>query len=353
MTNTLVAPYGSWNSPITLDMVADETIQLGPIVLDGNDVYWTETRLFEDGRSVLVRRRADGTLEDITSSDFSVGTMVHEYGTRGCIVAEGVVYFSNSLNHRVYRQRPGEEPVAITPEGETRYGSKAYDAKRGRIICVCEDHGNAEATEPVNEIVAIDVLGQRNPEVLVTSNDFYSSPTLSPDGDRLAWLTWDHPNMPWDGTELWMAPVNEDGSLGEAILVAGGPDEAVIQPEWSPGGELYFISDRSGWANLYRWRAGCVEPVLEMEAEFAKANWWVGMCSYGFDSPTSLICSFGSRGFWQLARLNLGGNESGYHTDALLGDGPRRPAGGTREMRVRGGVARSPHFPSPAQSGRW
>ena len=305
MTTSMVAPYGSWKSPITLDMVADETIELGRIALDGDDVYWIETRPFEDGRSVLVKRGSDGALQDLTPPEFSVGTMVHEYGTRSFIVAEGVIYFSNYLDHRVYRQRVGEEPKAITPKGELRYGSKVFDGKRGRVICVCEDHGSPDAEQPVNDIVAIDIQGRREPEVLVTSNDFYSSPALSPDGNHLAWLTWDHPSMPWDGTELWVAPVAEDGTLGESTLVAGGVDEAVIQPEWSPEGELYFVSDRSGWANLYRWRNGEVEPVLEMDAEFAKANWWVGMCSYGFDTPSSLICSYVSRGVWSLARLYL------------------------------------------------
>ena len=109
--------------------------------------------------------------------------------------------------------------------------------------------------------------------------------------------------MPWDGTELWAAPFEEDGSLGAATFVAGGVDEAVIQPEWSPAGELFFISDRSNWANLYRWRDGEVEPVYEMEAEFSRANWWVGMSSYGFDSPGSLVCSYAQNGFWRLARI--------------------------------------------------
>ena len=231
--------------------------------------------------------------------------MVNEYGTRSFAVSDGVVYFSNDADQRVYRQRPGEIPVAITPKGDFRYGSKVVDMRHGRIICIRENHSDPEEDHPLSEIVSLDIEGLREPQVLLADNDFHSSPCLSPDGRQLAWLTWDHPNMPWDGTELWTAPFEEDGSLGEAKFVAGGVDEAVVQPEWSPAGELFFISDRSNWANLYRWRNREVEPVLEMEAEFSRSNWWVGMCSYGFDSPGSLVCSYTHDGFWQLARIRL------------------------------------------------
>ena len=306
MDSLLVAPYGSWKSPITLDMVAHGTVNFVRIVLDGPDTYWSEVRPAEDGRTVIVKRGPGGELEEMTPPDFSVVSTVNEYGTRSFTVANGVVYFSNQSDQRVYRQRPEEAPVPITAEGDIRYGSKVWSHRLGKIICIREDHTDPDEDHPVSEIVAIDIERGGEPTVLLADNDFHSSPCISPDGKRLAWLTWDHPNMPWDGTELWMATVNDDCTLGEPVFVAGGVDEAVIQPEWSPAGDLLFISDRNGWANLYRWDEGETVPVLEVEAEFARANWWVGMCSYGFDSPNSLVCSYVQRGFWRLARISLG-----------------------------------------------
>ena len=305
ITSPQIAPYGSWKSPITLDMVAHGTVNLLRIALDGPYTYWAEVRPAEDGRTVIVRRHADGSLEDVTPAGFSVGSMVNEYGTRSYTVADGVVYFSNSADQRVYRQVPGTDPVPITPEGEFRYGSKVFDRRLGRIICIRENHTDPDEDHPLSEIVTLDLEGLVEPEVLLADNDFHSSPSISPDGKHLAWLTWDHPNMPWDGTELWVAPLNANGGLEEPIFVAGGIDEAVIQPEWSPAGELYFISDRTDWANLYRWRDGGVEAIYPMEAEFARSNWWVGMCSYGFDSANSVICSYSQRGHWSLARISL------------------------------------------------
>ena len=317
MKQPLVAPYGSWKSPVSLDMVAHGMVRLLRIVLDGPDTYWAEVRPAEEGRTVIVKRTPDGEVGDVTPPGFSSVSMVNEYGTRSFTVAAGVVYFSNGDDQRVYRQLPGEPPVSITPDADFRYGSKVVDQARRRIVCIRENHSDPDEEHPLSEIVALDIEGVAEPLVLLSDNDFHSSPCLSPDGTRLAWLTWDHPNMPWDGTELWTANFNGDGSLAEATLVAGGADEAVIQPEWSPAGELFFISDRSNWANLYRWRNGEVEPVWEMEAEFSRANWWVGMSSYGFDSPGSLVCSYASDGFWRLARVVLDDERNSHQVERI------------------------------------
>ena len=306
MNQILVTPYGAWKSPVTLEMVGHGTIGLLRIALDGPDTYWAEIRHDEDGRTIITKRTPDGEVQDVTPPGYSSVSKMNEYGTRSFVVADEVIYFSNDEDQHVYRQRPGTLPVAITPEADFRYGSKVVDKRRGRIICIRENHTDPDEDHPLSEIVALDIEGREEPLVLLADNDFHSSPCISPDGKQLAWLTWDHPNMPWDGTELWTAQLNEDGGLREAIFVAGGVGEAVIQPEWPPADELFFISDRSNWANLYRWRNGEVEPVLEMEAKFARSNWWVGMCSYGFDSLSSLVCSYAHNGFWRLARINLG-----------------------------------------------
>lgn len=298
------APYGSWKSPITAELVAGEKIGLGRVVLDGSDTYWAELRPSEQGRNILVRRTSDGQTRDVTPGGFSVGTRVHEYGAKGYTVADGVVYFSNFENHRVYRHRPGETPSPLTPEGDLRYAGLQVDRLRHRLICVRENHETG-SPDPLNRLVAVDLTGTEEVRILTSGNDFYAMPRISPDGARLAWLTWSHPNMPWDGTELWVASFGDDGSLLEPTLVAGGANEAVMQPEWSPDGTLYFVSDRSRWANLYRWKHSIVEPVLPMEAEFSRTHWWVGMTAYGFQSASSMVCSYVRRGIGHLALLHL------------------------------------------------
>jgi len=299
-----IAPYGSWKSPISADSIVGKIVGLGRIVLDGEVTYWAEQRPTGKGRNIIVRRTPDGQRSDVTLDDFDVGTSVHEYGARGYIVDDGVVYFSNVEDQRLYRQEPASDPVPITPEGDLRYAAMVVDRARRRVIAVREDH-STDGDHPVNTIVSIDIDGQAEAGVLVSGNDFYATPRLSPDGRSLCWLAWDHPAMPWDGTELWTASFDAVGALGPATRVAGGTPESAGQPEWSPDGTLYFLSDESGWWNLYRWRAEKVEPVLPMEAEFAKTYWWVGMNAYGFESAKSAICSYGRHGVWKLGRLDV------------------------------------------------
>jgi len=303
MTEPKIALYGSWKSPITADMIASASVRLGQIYLDGEDVYWVEERPAEGGRHVIVRRSLDGQTSDITPPPFNARTRVHEYGGGAFTVADGTVYFSNFVDQRLYRQGPGNKPEPVTPEGDLRYADGVVDRRRGWLICVREDHTQA-GREAVNALVAIDLTGAKEPEVIVSGNDFYSSPRLSPDGSRLTWLTWNHPNMPWDETELWVGKLKNDGSIDERELVAGGDGESVFQPEWSPEGVLHFVSDHNGWWNLYRWRGGKVEPLREMEAEFGLPQWVFRMSTYAFESEDRIICAFRERGRWQLARLD-------------------------------------------------
>jgi len=303
MAESQVTPYGSWKSPITSDLIVSETIGLGQIALDGEDVYWVEMRPAEGGRNVIVRRTPDGRTTDVTPAPFNARTRVHEYGGGDFVVADGTVYFSNFTDQRLYRQDPGAEPRPITPEADLRYADGIIDRRRGRMICVREDHIVA-GREAINTIVSLGLDGGDSGQVLVSGNNFYSSPRLSPDGSRLAWLTWNHPNMPWDGTELWVAELKADSSLGRTERVAGGVDESIFQPEWSPNGILYFVSDRTGWWNLYRWRDGRVEPLVEMEAEFGMPQWVFGMTSYAFESANRIICAYTQQGTYRLASLD-------------------------------------------------
>ena len=294
----VLAPYGSWKSPITTSLIVSGAVGLGQIALDGDDVYWVEMRPSEGGRMVIVRRRGDGAAEDVTPSPYSVRTRVHEYGGGAFLATGGVIYFANFADQRLYRQAFGGEPTAITPEAPLRYADGVFDAGRGRIICVREDH--AGEGEPVNAIVAVDAEGATPQGTLFDGSDFCAAPRLSPDGKSLVWLAWNHPNMPWDGTMLLVANVGADGRLSETQTVAGGLEESVLQPLWSPDGELHFVSDRNGWWNLYRWRNGVVQPVLEMEAEFARPQWVFDPAAYGFLDDGRIACSYVERGVWHI-----------------------------------------------------
>lgn len=297
------APYGSWKSPITSELIVAGTIGLGQVRLDGEHIYWTELRPTEAGRNVVVCRTASGKVSDRTPAPWNVRTRVHEYGGGAYTVHQGTVYFSNFADQRLYRQEPGSDPQPITPEASWRYADAVVDAGRNSLICVREDHtGSGEA---VNEIVRLSVDGQSDPVVLVRGRDFYASPRLSPDGKHLVWFCWNHPNMPWDGTELWLAEVTPDGGLANPRQIAGGETESIVQPEWSPDGVLYFISDRSGWWNLYRLQtSGEIEAVCPKEAEFGFPQWIFAQSNYAFESATRLICTYSREGISYLASLD-------------------------------------------------
>ena len=302
MTEPQVSPYGCWKSPITSDLIVSETIGLGPVVLDGKDIYWVEMRPGEGGRNVIVRRTPDGQTSDITPSPFNARTRIHEYGGGSFFVADGTVYFSNFADQRLYRKTLDGEPQPLTPAADLRYADGIIDRQRGRLICAREDHTGPK--EAVNTLVSISLEGGEEVKVLVSGNDFYSSPRLNPQGNQLCWLTWNHPNMPWDGTELWMAEVKADGSLGHPERVAGGVDESIFQPEWSPDSILHFVSDRSGWWNLYRLGTLGVEPLCKMAVEFGLPQWVFGMRTYALESSGQIICTYTQQGIWHLASLD-------------------------------------------------
>jgi dipeptidyl aminopeptidase/acylaminoacyl peptidase len=297
-----VAPFGSWRSPISSDVIVRGTVGLSEVAIDGKEVYWLESRPGEGGRNVVVLRTPDGRIEDVTMQSFNARTRVHEYGGGDFAVHEGTLYFSNFADQRIYGRPPGGRPQPLTPEGGKRYADMMVDKDRRRLIAVSEDH-TGPGREPVNEIVSVDL--ESGEEILLASgNDFYSSPRLSPDGRRLAWLTWNHPNMPWDGTELMVCDLGDDGLPENVEQVAGGPDESIFQPEWSPDGTLHFVSDRTGWWNLYRRREGRVEPLCEKEAEFGLPQWAFGTSTYDFVSPGRIVCSYKERGSSHLAILD-------------------------------------------------
>jgi len=305
-----VAPYGAWRSPITADLIVAGTVRLGQIALDGDAVYWDEGRPTDGGRGVLVRATPDGRIEDVTPEPFNVRSRVHEYGGGAFAAAGGLVVFSHFADHRLYRLDPGGAPVPITPEGRGyRYADLRLDRRRDRVLCVREEHATG-GHEPVNTLVAVDLAGDdAGGEILAEGHDFYASPRLDPAGDRLAWLAWDHPNMPWDGCELSVADIAADGSLSNAATVAGGREESIFQPDWSPAGLLHFVSDRTGWWNLYRLRDGAVEPLRPMEAEFGQPQWVFGQSTYGFVDEDRIACAYRRDGRDHLATLDPAGGD--------------------------------------------
>lgn len=303
MAEKTTAPYGSWKSPVTSDLIVAATIGLGEVLLDGEDVYWIESRPSERGRSVIVRRTPDGTVTDSTPPGFNARTTVHEYGCGAYFADSGTVYFSNFSDQQIYRHVPGATPQPITSVEKMRYADGVIDHRRNQIYCVREDH-TAGGRDAVNTLVKIVLNGDTCGEVIVSGNDFYSSPRLSPDGKHLAWLTWNHPNLPWDGTELWVGELDEKGRIVRAELVAGGKSESIFQPEWSPTGVLHFVSDRTGWWNLYRLSDGNIDPLCEMDAEFGAPQWIFRMSTYAFESEHRIICTYCERGTWRLAILD-------------------------------------------------
>jgi dipeptidyl aminopeptidase/acylaminoacyl peptidase len=301
MTTKKQAPYGSWASPITADWITAGTVGLGQIVLDGGDLYWNEVRPSEKGRSVVCRIGADGIVEEVSAADANLRTRVHEYGGGAYTVAKGTLWYSDDTDGRIHRQDPGAAPAAVSPQGPWRYADLLRDAARRRIIAVREDHSGDG--EPANALVALGDDGAV--VVLAEGADFYAAPRLSPDGETLAWLSWSHPNMPWDGCTLWRAGLDDAGLPAEPEAVAGGLEEAVFQPEFSPDGELFFVSDRSGWWNLYRCDGGGIAPVLLLEADFGLPQWVFGMATYGFASAREIVTAYVVDGLWKLAVIDL------------------------------------------------
>lgn len=296
------APCGSWTSPITAEQIVAGTVTLGQIIADDADLYWSEGRPGEGGRNAICRRRADGTIEDVLPAPYNARSRVHEYGGGAFTVHEGVVYFVHDGDGRIYRLMPGATPTPLTSTSSRRFAELSMDTWRNRLLCVSEEHTGQG--EPTNTLVAID---RESGEIttLAAGADFYASATLSPDGKRLAWLSWRHPDMPWDSTELWTATLDERGMLLHGQRVAGANGESVFQPRFGPDGNLYFISDRSGWWNLYRLRGTDSEALAPLAAEFGVPQWVFGMSTYAFVAPDRIVCAFSEQGIWRLGEIDL------------------------------------------------
>jgi dipeptidyl aminopeptidase/acylaminoacyl peptidase len=287
-------------------MLSHAGVGLSEVSADGADLYWVESRPTEAGRSVIVRRTPDGSIEDVSPAGFDSRTRVHEYGGGAYAALHGIVISSSFQDQRVYRL-DGVKPQPITPEPQLPAGDRYADFLLHNDVVICVREHHLPDAEAVAELVAFPIDGSAAPQVIAGGHDFVSSPRMSPDGRQLAWLAWDHPNMPWDGTELWLAGLEPDGTVSDATRVAGGLEESIFQPEWSPNGRLHFVSDRTGWWNLYRLeKLAEVTALYPMDAEFGAPQWQFGYRRYAFHGDTQIVAIYQEEGISRLGVLERG-----------------------------------------------
>jgi dipeptidyl aminopeptidase/acylaminoacyl peptidase len=304
MTKT-TALYGTWISPVTTKLMTEAAIGLSVLTADHNDLYWLESRAHEAGRAALCKRSADGGISDITPMPVSVGSRVHEYGGGAYAVKDGIIVFSERKEGSVFVIGKGAEPHKLaTPEG-CRYADFEFDFPRRRVLAIREDHRDRPPTDPKAAIVVLSLDAEAE-TILVEGPDFLSSPRLSPDGQKLAWISWNHPDMPWDASELHLADVSPDGSIGRSENLTGPIRQSIVQPRWSDDGVLHFSSDRTGWWNLYAARSGAIEPIAPIEAEIGGPHWVFGQRAYSFLPDGRIIALISQNGIRTAAIIDGG-----------------------------------------------
>ncbi|HVA44241.1 MAG TPA: S9 family peptidase [Acidimicrobiales bacterium] len=309
----VTAPYGSWRSPITADRLVEAVVGLGQPLIRGEEVVWNESRPTEGGRVVPVRRAPDGSLTDLVPAGFSARTLVHEYGGACTALTKTGLLFSNFSDQRVWFVALTPDggpaaPVTITPEPAApqaeRYADFSVTPDGRTVVAVQEIHSDDGVV--LNRVVAFPADGSHGPQVAAEGHDFYSAPRVSPDGSRLCWLSWDHPNMPWDGTTLVEAQLLPGGGVGPNRRVAGGPEESISQPRWDPAGRLFYLSDRTGWWNLYADDGSDGEAIFTPEAEMGGPDWAFGQRSYTFLTDGRPVVTWSAKAATTLAVLENG-----------------------------------------------
>lgn len=306
MTVKQIAPYGTWVSPISAQLIAGGSIKLSQTAINKNGSFWLESRPSEKGRSVLVFRDKQGKTQDATGADMNVRSAAHEYGGGAFIVDDRTIYFTNFADGGIYRSNIGEDAQLLLKQEGSCYADFCLDKTRNRLLYVREDY--SLGGEPISTIDFLNLDGSGKSDNLICGADFFSSVRVSVCGRFISWLSWSHPNMPWDATKLWMANLCSDGSLANIQQVAGtvfgGAEISIAQPEWGPDGTLYYISDESGYWNLYACYSGLCEQLISMEAEFCQPQWVFGQSSYAVANEKELVLSYNQRGLWKLATFN-------------------------------------------------
>ncbi|MFT5447182.1 MAG: dipeptidyl aminopeptidase/acylaminoacyl peptidase [Gammaproteobacteria bacterium] len=303
------APYGAWSSPIDAQMLAAQSVRLAGIAIDDGQVFWLEGRAEDGGRNVLVRAASPGSSADVTLAPWNVRSRVHEYGGGAFAVHDGIVWFVNDDDQRLYRLEANGLPIAMTPKGPFRYADPAVASNGSGVVCVREEHHDDR--EPSNALVWVTEQGV---EIVAEGHDFFAYPRLSPDAQSLAYIAWDHPNMPWDGTRLYVASIltpgltsglAAGGRVGAPECVAGGEDESIFQPQWAPDGTLWYASDSSGFWNLYRLEGGAPVCVIAEQADYGMPLWQFAMSTYGFADANTLLAASCVQGRWRVQAIDL------------------------------------------------
>ncbi len=295
--------FGSWPSPIKADLIAGASVAAFDPKVDGDRIYWLENRPSEGGRVVLMRRVGNAQAEEISPADMNLRTRVHEYGGAPYTVGGGRVFAVNFADQRLYEIAEGRTAHPLTPEDGNRFADIHVDLQHQRLICVRESH--TEGSEPVNAIVAISLDPPHDQIVLAQGHDFFAFPALKPGGSQLAYVAWDHPNMPWDNVQLYVATLNTDGTPAQPRRLNDGIDESVMDVQWSPTGDLYFIADRSGWWNPYRWNGTDTTQLVDESAEFGGPLWSLGQRNFGFVADDCVLLSYADTAASHLALLHL------------------------------------------------
>ena len=318
MTKQL-APFGSWESPITSDMVAGKSPKIAETRIHQGHIFWLESKPEEKGRNAIMMYR-NGQSQCLLPAPLSAKSKVHEYGGGSYLVHGSLIYFVLADDQQIYVfdfQAASFDPVQLTFNENQRFADLAIAPETGQLFAVCEDHSQNDQ-EPQNTIVSIDistagdsplkasgVAGTNSVSVVCSGHDFYSNPRVSPNGEKICWVSWDHPNMPWDNSELWQATLAQDGTLSQPQKISGNGNESIFQPQWSPNGTLFFVSDRNNWWNIYQYQNDTITSVTELSAEFATPQWTFNMSTYSFLNNNAIFATYSQDGAWHICEIDV------------------------------------------------
>ena len=303
-----ISAYGTWTSPLTAEDVFGQAVTIGQLQSVDGAIYFSESDPKQGGQLGIKKLAADDQVTEVVPAAFGVGSRVHEYGGAPYLAIGNSIFVTRMVDQLFYRIAPNQEPVALTPQG-TRHADCISYSKGSRIICVREDHrfaGEAKAS-----LVTINLNFAGEGDTFVDGHDFFSSPAINQDNTQLAWIAWDHPNMPWDNTQLWVGELNRKGEISNVHQIAPKLKGAVMQPLYAPDGQLYFIADYDNWWNLYRLKAdGSIEQVTKLQGEIGEPAWVFGEHAYAFENAHSVVFSYHQNGNIHLMRQDVNSGTS-------------------------------------------
>lgn len=298
------AKFGFWSSPITSQIIASKSLSFGDLQIDNSNIYWIESRPNEKGRSVVVSYNQDGTYRDETPEEYSVGTSVHGYGGGALFVRDQQLYFSNAKNGIVYHKDLKSNVIKpLIDLFEGRFADFHADPNHNYLYCIRKD--DSKKTQfPPTEIVRI-CLKSKEIQVIFTGSDFYSSPSISPNGKKISWLQWNHPNMPWDATELWVAEININGEIENRQRVESDLAQSFYQPTWNSKNELFVSSDKTGFWNIYKVTSLQLMNLFPKNVDFGRPMWISGTRCFDFLNENTIISCYSEKGIWKTGTINL------------------------------------------------